>query len=77
MAGCATCQKPLTLDVHDEEEEEQDLTEIGGSSSAQCGETVPDDVQLLCGCHFHWQVGNLFIYFRHRLMSKILTIAVS
>lgn len=76
MAGCATCQKPLTLDVHDEEEEE-DVTETGGSSRAQCGETVPDDVQLLCGCHFHWQVGKSLHLLRYRLMSKILTIVLS
>ena len=56
MAVCATCQKPLTLDIHDQEDGEEDAEETEGSSSAQRSETVPDDVQLQCGCHFHWQV---------------------
>ncbi|KAI0017471.1 hypothetical protein F4780DRAFT_594032 [Xylariomycetidae sp. FL0641] len=43
MATCKVCDDPLVFEVDDEE--------------AADGEpqTVPDDLELSCGCHFHWQ----------------------
>jgi hypothetical protein len=43
MTGtCKACHDPLTLALDPEE-------------SGDEGETVPDDLALPCGCHFHWQ----------------------
>lgn len=39
---CKSCQDPLVLALDPEE-------------SGDEGETVPDDLLLPCGCHFHWQ----------------------
>ena len=47
--------KPLTVEIEADEDEQY---EMAGSSSGKAPaaepETVPDDVQLNCGCHFHW-----------------------
>ncbi|KAJ8108446.1 hypothetical protein ONZ43_g6423 [Nemania bipapillata] len=40
---CTICEDPLVVEVEDEE---------GENASPQ---TVPDDLELGCGCHFHWQ----------------------
>ena len=54
MAKCVACHNPLTLYVdHDEEEEDETM---GGSTIMNTGSYVDDDVQLQCGCHFHWSV---------------------
>jgi len=53
MALCVACQKPLTLLIEPEEEDED---ESMGGSSVDAGSYVDDDVQLECGCHFHWSV---------------------
>ena len=54
MAQCVACHDPLTLYVgHDGEEEDETM---GGSTSMNTGSYVDDDVQLQCGCHFHWSV---------------------
>jgi len=54
MAACVACKQPLVLELEPDEEDVQ----MGGSSSgkapAAAPETVPDDVELQCGCHFHW-----------------------
>ncbi|CAI6335368.1 unnamed protein product [Periconia digitata] len=53
MSVCATCKKPLEVEI----EPEEDDVQMSGSSSkapAAAPETYPDDVQLSCGCHFHW-----------------------
>ncbi|KAF2273896.1 uncharacterized protein EI97DRAFT_382511 [Westerdykella ornata] len=55
MAVCVSCQQPLVIELeHDEHED----FEMGGSSSGKAPaaepETIPDDVLLNCGCHFHW-----------------------
>lgn len=44
MSVCATCRNPLTLAIDDDDED----------GSAASGRTVPDDVELNCGCHYHW-----------------------
>ncbi|KAG9678860.1 hypothetical protein KCU69_g12739, partial [Aureobasidium melanogenum] len=54
--SCAKCQNPLVLEV--EYSDDEDVSMGAGSSSAaaaQNTQTVPDDVALNCGCHFHWQ----------------------
>ena len=52
MAACVSCQQPL---VHVLEPEEDEDVQMGsGKGAAPEPETVPDDVQLNCGCHFHW-----------------------
>ena len=54
MAQCVACHHPLTLYIeHDEEEEDETM---GGSTIMNTGSYVDDDVQLQCGCHFHWSV---------------------
>ncbi|KAF1941384.1 hypothetical protein EJ02DRAFT_455191 [Clathrospora elynae] len=55
MSVCVACNKPLEVEIEPDEEEEY---ETGASSSSKAPaaalETYPDDVQLTCGCHFHW-----------------------
>ncbi|KAF2711579.1 hypothetical protein K504DRAFT_402732 [Pleomassaria siparia CBS 279.74] len=55
MATCVSCKQPLVIELEPDEDED---VQMGGSSSgkapAAAPETVPDDVQLTCGCHFHW-----------------------
>lgn len=47
---CAGCGDPLFLDIESDSEEE------GSNGKAQDQhESVPDDVELSCGCHFHWE----------------------
>ncbi|KAF2835193.1 hypothetical protein M501DRAFT_471518 [Patellaria atrata CBS 101060] len=55
--ACVACQKPLTLEIEQESEDEDMQMEgvVGSSSSAAQPNTVPDDIELGCGCHFHWQ----------------------
>jgi len=54
MDICVACHRPLVLEI-DDLDEDKDVG-MGGSSSAAATakETVPDDVALSCGCHFHW-----------------------
>ncbi len=42
MATCEVCRDPLAIEVDAED-------------SGDEGQTVPDDLELTCGCHFHWQ----------------------
>ncbi|KAL1310868.1 hypothetical protein AAFC00_001100 [Neodothiora populina] len=56
MSVCAKCNDPLTLEVDLSDDEDQ--VQVGGASSSSAAatvNTVPDDVALSCGCHFHWQ----------------------
>ncbi|KAM4065933.1 zinc finger domain-containing protein [Hirsutella rhossiliensis] len=43
MSRCKACDEPLVLGVDDDQ---------GDDASP---DTVPDDLQLGCGCHFHWE----------------------
>lgn len=49
--GCVACQKLLTLRIENSNDEQNEAT-------ASTGEfyTVPDSVEMQCGCHFHWFV---------------------
>jgi len=55
MSLCVACNKPLVVEIEADDGEQY---EMAGSSSGKAPaadpETVPDDVQLNCGCHFHW-----------------------
>jgi hypothetical protein len=53
MSLCTQCQKPLTLEV-DLDSEDEDV-QMSGSSAPTNINTVPDDIELSCGHHFHWQ----------------------
>ena len=55
MALCVACQKALTLFIESAEEDEE-METMEGSASANAGSYVDDDLQLQCGCHFHWSV---------------------
>ena len=49
---CQTCHDPLIIPIEpDSDVEEQPAC----SSSSSSPQTVPDDLLLPCGCHFHWQ----------------------
>lgn len=56
MSVCAKCSKPLEVEVDVFDSEDEDVEMGGASSSAaqQTPQTVPDDVLLSCGDHFHW-----------------------
>ncbi|KAI1270540.1 hypothetical protein F5Y18DRAFT_15433 [Xylariaceae sp. FL1019] len=41
---CKVCEDPLVVEVEDEEE-----------NQSVDPRTIPDDLELSCGCHFHWQ----------------------
>ncbi|KAJ6443443.1 fungal specific transcription factor [Purpureocillium lavendulum] len=45
MSTCKACDEPLILRVDEDEDE-------GVNAESQ---TIPDDVALQCGCHFHWE----------------------
>lgn len=57
METCKTCGAPLTVLIQREDGEEDDgyLPHASSSASKQ-GVLVDDDVELQCGCHFHWCV---------------------
>lgn len=51
MENCVACQNPLTLAIEPDEEDEH----VAASASHGHPQTVPDSVQLACGCTFHWE----------------------
>ncbi len=52
--SCVACQKPLTLTI--EPDDVDDVDPDIDSSSVENVYTVPDSVEMQCGCHFHWFV---------------------
>lgn len=56
---CAKCEKPLVVHIEPDSEDEQDDVPMGGGNASEAYQqqttTVPDDVQLSCGDHFHWE----------------------
>jgi hypothetical protein len=57
MDVCSSCKDSLIVEVELSDNDED--VEMGGSSSATAAgnggvTTVPDDIHLNCGCHFHW-----------------------
>lgn len=53
---CAKCSKPLEVEVQDDDfsDDEGDVSMSGGAVGDE-PQTVPDDVRLSCGDHFHWE----------------------
>ncbi|KAF2487171.1 hypothetical protein BDY17DRAFT_4782 [Neohortaea acidophila] len=49
---CAKCHEALEVEIGPDEDED---VEMEASSSGNNTQTIPDDVHLPCGCHFHWQ----------------------
>lgn len=49
---CAKCEKPLVVEI--EADSDSDM-EVEASQPNATPSTFPDDVQLQCGCHFHWE----------------------
>lgn len=45
---CATCHESLLLEIEADSDVEDSRTEAAS-------ESIPDDVELVCGCHFHWE----------------------
>ncbi len=44
---CGTCTEPLYIEI--------DLdSDVEDSKALAKPETVPDDVEFSCGCHYHW-----------------------
>jgi len=50
MAVCKLCSQDLVLELDPDDFNEATSGPAGGFPS-----TVPDDLALSCGCHFHWQ----------------------
>ena len=49
---CANCHESLLTQIEADSDVEDSKT------SANELESVPDDVELSCGCHYHWYVMN-------------------
>ncbi|KAK2021162.1 hypothetical protein LX32DRAFT_646680 [Colletotrichum zoysiae] len=47
-AVCKACEDPLVIVLEPESDDEE-------SHAVDDTQTVPDDLELPCGCHFHWQ----------------------
>lgn len=48
MAGlCTACSEPLLVEIEPD-------SDVEDSKASMAAESVPDDVELNCGCHFHW-----------------------
>lgn len=76
METCKTCGTPLTVLIQHEDGEEHDgfLPDASSSASKQ-GDLVDDDVELRCGCHFHWCVDTSHLYlpvYRHKQLIDIV-----
>lgn len=52
MELCADCKKPLIIHIDPDSEEDNDS--VGDKFNANQSYIVDDDVELQCGCHFHW-----------------------
>ncbi|KAK5169159.1 uncharacterized protein LTR77_006468 [Saxophila tyrrhenica] len=50
MTTCAQCDKPLIVEITPDSDSEGEAPELDNSP-----DTIPDDVTLSCGCHFHWE----------------------
>ena len=69
--NCVACEKPLTLTV--EAYDEDDVGQDVGSSSTTNVYTVPDSVEMQCGCHFHWFVfRRMNVVLRHATDSWLV-----
>ncbi len=46
---CESCEDPLLIEIEPDSDSEDN-----SAASSSALERVPDDVELSCGCHFHW-----------------------
>jgi len=53
MSACAICSDPLTVEI--DVEDDDMAVDVGSSRVSDSVKTVPDDTELSCGCHLHWQ----------------------
>ena len=44
---CASCHDTLWLEIEPDSDDED-------SKAPAKSEAIPDDVELSCGCHYHW-----------------------
>jgi hypothetical protein len=55
MATCVSCHDPLIIELEPDDDEDVEMGESSATGEhASAARTVPDDVHLNCGCHFHW-----------------------
>lgn len=54
MSVCVVCNNPLEVEIERDEDEYDNSASSSSKAPAAEPETVPDDVQMNCGCHFHW-----------------------
>lgn len=55
MATCVSCHDPLIIELEPDDEEDAEMGEASAADEhVPASRTVPDDVHLNCGCHFHW-----------------------
>ncbi|KEF60260.1 uncharacterized protein A1O9_05110 [Exophiala aquamarina CBS 119918] len=45
---CSTCDEPLLIEVEAD-------SDVENSKAAAKVHTIPDDLELSCGCHYHWE----------------------
>jgi hypothetical protein len=50
MSLCKVCEETLVLRLDPEE----DVDDEAGAGPSTSDSSVPDDLELPCGCHFHW-----------------------
>lgn len=75
METCKACGAPLTVLIQHEDGEEHDgyLPDASSLASKQ-GVLVDDNVELQCGCHFHWCVNTSYLsllIYRHNQLIDI------
>ncbi|KAI9810402.1 MAG: hypothetical protein M1827_006288 [Pycnora praestabilis] len=54
MPTCVACNKALEFDI-ETDSDNGDFNMAGSSAVAAAKQSVPDDVEFRCGCHYHWQ----------------------
>lgn len=54
MSTCAKCAQPLEVELSPGSDSEASDIDMDATNQDETV-TVPDDVHLPCGCHFHWQ----------------------
>lgn len=61
MDLCKICNKPLIMVIDPEENDELGLASRSEAVQTTGTVTVPDDVGLNCGCHFHLYCSPTFL----------------
>ncbi|KAJ4318105.1 hypothetical protein N0V84_007004 [Fusarium piperis] len=54
MSLCEVCEESLVLRL-DPDEDVDDEAGVASAGPSSVSESFPDDLELPCGCHFHWQ----------------------